>query len=67
MVLLDNMSVADLRTAVDMCQGQCQTEASGGLNPDTAVIVAETGVDFLAMGYVTHSARYLDIGMDYLD
>ena len=67
LVLLDNMSVADLRTAVDMCQGQCQTEASGGLNPDTAVIVAETGVDFLAMGYVTHSARYLDIGMDYLD
>ncbi|UOO88768.1 carboxylating nicotinate-nucleotide diphosphorylase [Vitreoscilla massiliensis] len=67
LVLLDNMSVEDLRTAVDMCQGQCQTEASGGLNPDTAVIVAETGVDFLAMGYVTHSARYLDIGMDYLD
>lgn len=67
LVLLDNMSVEDLRTAVNMCQGRCQTEASGGLNPDTAVIVAETGVDFLAMGYVTHSARYLDIGMDYLD
>ena len=66
LVLLDNMSVADLRTAVAMCHGHCQTEASGGLSPTSAVAVAETGVDFLAMGYVTHSAPYLDIGLDYV-
>jgi len=37
------------------------------LRPDTVVAAAETGVDFLAMGYLTHSARYLDIGLDYAD
>ncbi|MDF7675820.1 carboxylating nicotinate-nucleotide diphosphorylase [Neisseriaceae bacterium ESL0693] len=67
LVLLDNMSLADLSTAVSWCRGICQTEASGGLRPETALAVAKTGVDFLAMGYVTHSARYLDIGLDYTD
>lgn len=66
LVLLDNMNTEQLKQAVAMCQGQCKTEASGGLTPKTAVAVAETGVDFLAMGYVTHSAPYLDIGLDYL-
>lgn len=66
LVLLDNMNIEQLKQAVAMCQGQCKTEASGGLTPKTAVAVAETGVDFLAMGYVTHSAPYLDIGLDYL-
>ena len=66
LVLLDNMTLADLNTAVTWCRGACLTEASGGLNPHNALAVAETGVDFLAMGYVTHSARYLDIGLDYL-
>lgn len=66
LVLLDNMTTEQLKQAVAMCQGQCKTEASGGLTPETAVAVAETGVDFLAMGYVTHSAPYLDIGLDYL-
>ena len=66
LVLLDNMSLEQLRTAVAMCQGKAQTEASGGITPETAPSVAETGVDFLALGYVTHSARYLDIGLDYV-
>ncbi|AUZ05156.1 MULTISPECIES: carboxylating nicotinate-nucleotide diphosphorylase [Vitreoscilla] len=66
LVLLDNMNIEQLKQAVAMCQGKCKTEASGGLTPATAVAVAETGVDFLAMGYVTHSAPYLDIGLDYL-
>lgn len=65
LVLLDNMSVEELRTAVSWCKGQCQTEASGNLRPDTLLAAAQTGVDFLAMGYLTHSARYLDIGLDY--
>ncbi|MEB3753953.1 carboxylating nicotinate-nucleotide diphosphorylase [Acinetobacter sp. MD2(2019)] len=66
LVLLDNMSLDQLTTAVAMCKGQAKTEASGGIHPETAVAIAETGVDFLALGYVTHSARYLDIGLDYL-
>ncbi|KES13703.1 Nicotinate-nucleotide pyrophosphorylase [Snodgrassella alvi SCGC AB-598-P14] len=66
-VLLDNMSIEEMRTAVSWCKGRCQTEASGNLRPDTVVAAAETGVDFLAMGYLTHSARYLDIGLDYAD
>ncbi|WP_369608151.1 carboxylating nicotinate-nucleotide diphosphorylase [Snodgrassella alvi] len=65
LVLLDNMSVEELRTAVSWCKGKCQTEASGNLRPDTLLAAAQTGVDFLAMGYLTHSARYLDIGLDY--
>lgn len=67
LVLLDNMSIEEMRTAVSWCKGHCQTEASGNLRPDTVVAAAETGVDFLAMGYLTHSARYLDIGLDYAD
>ena len=67
LVLLDNMSIEEMRTAVSWCKGRCQTEASGNLRPDTVVTAAETGVDFLAMGYLTHSARYLDIGLDYAD
>lgn len=67
LVLLDNMSIEEMRTAVSWCKGHCQTEASGNLRPDNVVAAAETGVDFLAMGYLTHSARYLDIGLDYAD
>lgn len=67
LVLLDNMSIEEMQTAVSWCKGRCQTEASGNLRPDTVVAAAETGVDFLAMGYLTHSARYLDIGLDYAD
>lgn len=67
LVLLDNMSIEEMQTAVSWCEGRCQTEASGNLRPDTVVAAAETGVDFLAMGYLTHSARYLDIGLDYAD
>lgn len=67
LVLLDNMSIEEMRTAVSWCKGHCQTEASGNLRPDTVVAAAEIGVDFLAMGYLTHSARYLDIGLDYAD
>lgn len=66
LVLLDNMNLDQLKTAVAMCQGRAKTEASGGITPETAAAIAETGVDFLALGYVTHSARYLDIGLDYL-
>lgn len=63
-VLLDNMSLDDLRTAVAMCQGKAITEASGRVTPDTAPRVAATGVDLIAIGWITHSSQTLDIGLD---
>jgi nicotinate-nucleotide pyrophosphorylase (carboxylating) len=65
LVLLDNMSVDDMRAAVDICRAAgVMTEASGGLRLDSARAVAETGVDFLAVGALTHSAPVLDLGVD---
>ena len=65
LVLLDNMSLDDLRAAVDICKAAgVMTEASGGLRLDTARAVAETGVDFLSVGALTHSAKVLDLGVD---
>ena len=67
LVLLDNMSLAALREAVAICKPKgVRTEASGGLSLDRARAVAETGVDFLSVGALTHSAPVLDIGMDLL-
>jgi len=65
LVLLDNMDLDDLRAAVDVCRAAgVMTEASGGLRLDRARAVAETGVDFLAVGALTHSAPVLDLGVD---
>ncbi|MDT4938286.1 MAG: L-aspartate oxidase [Pseudonocardiales bacterium] len=64
LVLLDNMAPDDLRTVVAYAAGRCRLEASGGLVLDTARTVAETGVDYLAVGALTHSAPGLDIGLD---
>lgn len=66
LVLLDNMSPEILHEAVTLCRGRCQTEASGGISPEMVKEVAATGVDFIAMGWITHSAKSLDIGLDYL-
>ena len=63
-VLLDNMGLDDLRTAVGMCKGRAITEASGRITPETAPAVAATGVDQIAVGWITHSTRVLDIGLD---
>ena len=63
-VLLDNMSLDDLRTAVAMCKGRAVTEASGRITPETAPAVAARGVDQIAVGWLTHSAKVLDIGLD---
>ncbi len=65
LVLLDNMSPETLSKAVTMCKGRAKTEASGGITPQTVQAVAETGVDFIAMGYLTHSTTALDIGLDF--
>jgi nicotinate-nucleotide pyrophosphorylase (carboxylating) len=64
-VLLDNMSLAQLREAVLMIDGRAITEASGRINAETAKGIAETGVDLLSAGWLTHSAKVLDIGLDF--
>ncbi|GAA0321706.1 carboxylating nicotinate-nucleotide diphosphorylase [Psychrobacter aestuarii] len=66
LVLLDNMSSETLTQAVAMCQGRANTEASGGITPETVQAAAKTGVDFIAMGYLTHSSTALDIGLDFI-
>ncbi len=63
-VLLDNMVPAMLREAVAMVGGRAVTEASGGITPQTAPAIAETGVDLLSVGWLTHSAPVLDLGLD---
>jgi nicotinate-nucleotide pyrophosphorylase (carboxylating) len=67
LVLLDNMGLDELREAVALCRPRgVRTEASGGLSLDRARAVAETGVDYLSIGALTHSAPVLDLGMDLL-
>ncbi len=64
-VLLDNMNLAQLRLAVQKCQGRALTEASGGVTLAGVRAIAETGVDFISVGALTHSARAVDIALDF--
>ncbi|MFN3407816.1 MAG: carboxylating nicotinate-nucleotide diphosphorylase [Limisphaerales bacterium] len=64
-ILLDNMPPETLREAVALVGGRAQTEASGGVNLQTIRALAETGVDFISVGAITHSARAVDIGLDF--
>jgi len=63
-VLLDNMAPETLRKAVAMNAGRLALEASGRITLETAPAIAETGVDYLSAGWLTHSARILDLGLD---
>ncbi len=63
-VLLDNMKPDQLRRAVAIVDHRCHTEASGGITPANVRAVAETGVDSISLGWLTHSARSLDLGLD---
>jgi nicotinate-nucleotide pyrophosphorylase (carboxylating) len=63
-VLLDNFTPELLAEAVRRIGGRMVTEASGGITLDTAAAVAESGVDLLSSGWITHSAPNLDIGLD---
>ena len=65
-ILLDNMDPATLKTAVNIVDGQCKTEASGGITLQTVAKVAETGVDYISVGALTHSATNMDFGLDIL-
>ena len=63
-VLLDNMDTDTLKKAVAMINGACKAEASGGVNLDTVAAIAATGVDYISVGALTHSASNLDVGLD---
>jgi nicotinate-nucleotide pyrophosphorylase (carboxylating) len=64
-ILLDNMSRAQLRAAVKLVHGRAQLEASGGVNLKTVRGLAQTDVDFISVGALTHSAPAVDIGLDF--
>jgi nicotinate-nucleotide pyrophosphorylase (carboxylating) len=64
-ILLDNMDLKQLRAAVKIVNRRAQTEASGGVNLKTVRGIAQTGVDLISVGAITHSARAVDIGLDF--
>jgi nicotinate-nucleotide pyrophosphorylase (carboxylating) len=64
-ILLDNMSAEQLRRAVKIAKGRARTEASGGVSLATVRAIAVSGVDFISVGALTHSARAVDIGLDF--
>jgi nicotinate-nucleotide pyrophosphorylase (carboxylating) len=64
-ILLDNMNAIQLRLAVQKVKGRAQTEASGGVNLASVRTIGGTGVDFISVGALTHSARAVDIGLDF--
>lgn len=64
-VLLDNMSTAMLMQAVEIVDGKAKTEASGGVRLETVKAIAQTGVDYISAGALTHSAVNLDVGLDF--
>jgi nicotinate-nucleotide pyrophosphorylase (carboxylating) len=63
-VMLDNMQLEDMRKAVDSIHGRALIEASGGITLESVRSVAETGVDLISVGALTHSARALDISLE---
>ncbi|AZS44155.1 putative nicotinate-nucleotide pyrophosphorylase [carboxylating] [Microbacterium oleivorans] len=63
-IMLDNFSIDDLRTGVAQVDGRATVEASGGVSLETVRAIAETGVDVISVGALTHSARALDLGLD---
>jgi nicotinate-nucleotide pyrophosphorylase (carboxylating) len=65
-VLLDNMTPDQLREAVAIVEGRAITEASGRVTPQTAAAIAGSGVDLISVGWLTHSAPVLDIGLDWI-
>ncbi len=66
-ILLDNMSLSQLRQAVRLVGKNANTEASGGVTLKTVRAIAKTGVDFISVGAITHSARAVDVGLDFVN
>lgn len=65
LLLLDNMDLDTLQHAVSLCRGRAATEASGGVNEQTVRAIAETGVDLISVGALTHSVTALDVSLDW--
>jgi len=63
-IMLDNFSLSDMKKAVELINGRCLVEASGNVNIETVVPIAETGVDFISVGAITHSVKALDISLE---
>ena len=64
LILLDNMSPTELSQAIQIIAGRCKTEASGGITLQTVRTIAETGVDFISIGALTHSVKAIDFSME---
>jgi nicotinate-nucleotide pyrophosphorylase (carboxylating) len=63
-IMLDNFEIDEMKKAVKIINGKCKVEASGGVNLDTVKAIAETGVDFISVGALTHSVNALDISLE---
>ncbi len=63
-IMLDNFELSEMKKAVELVNGKCKLEASGGVNLDTVAVIAETGVDYISVGALTHSVKALDISLD---
>lgn len=63
-IMLDNFKIDDMKSAVKLINGKCKVEASGGVNFETVKEIAETGVDFISVGALTHSVNALDISLE---
>ena len=66
-IMLDNMDLPTMTEAVELIAGRSIVEASGSITIDSIAGVAETGVDIISVGWITHSAPSLDLGLDFLD
>ncbi|BDQ04203.1 carboxylating nicotinate-nucleotide diphosphorylase [Ignavibacterium sp.] len=64
MIMLDNFNIEEMRKAVELINGKCKVEASGGVNLNTIKAIAETGVDYISVGGLTHSVKALDISLE---
>lgn len=64
-IMLDNMDLETMKKAVALVNGRAKTEASGNVNENTIVAIAETGVDFISVGALTHSVKALDLSMNF--
>jgi len=66
-ILLDNMSIETMRQAVSICEGRAKLEASGNVTLDNVLEVAGTGVDYISVGALTHSARVFDVSLEFVE
>ena len=66
-IMFDNMDLDEMKEAMKIVDGRAMTEASGGINEDTIVAIAETGVDIISVGDLTHSVSVIDISLDVHD